>query len=302
MNLKKQKLKIPDGWQEVKSDFEKNYSYYVSPNGIIYDLLPESQLLVSRVDGSTIPIEFEQSIDEIYCKYQEIKKTLPDVVLMYEMKKDLYIFGTDGEQVAETIGLPKEDDTLIDGEKICVCRFPIEKESIYTAMLNDRGWNLAVSKPYDFDLGEQSERYIKKTVGRETPVQSWPAGRIDYLYSGGVGYSAEYTTADFANKVMDSLDCGEPIYITQYTNDSGKTFVKCVHNCREVSPYLSNIKMAEAYKDVNDFCLKQGIKTKEISCGAKKSVREQLNAYRQCREPSDNVVKSQVKNRESLER
>ena len=293
MNLKKQKLKIPDGWQEVKSNFEKNYSYYVSPNGIIYDLLPESHQLVSRVDGSTIPIEFEQSMDEIYCKYQEIKKTLPDAVLMYEMKNDLYIFGTDGEQVAETIGLPKEDDTLIDGEKIRVCRFPIEKESIYTAMLNDRGWNLAVSKPYDLELGEQSERYITKTVGRETPVQSWPAGRIDYLYSDGVGYSAEYTTVDFANKVMDSLECGESIYITQYTNEYGRTFTKCMHHCREVSPYLSNIKMAEAYKE---------IKTKEISCGAKKSVREQLNAYRQRQEPSDNVVKSQVKNRESLER
>ncbi len=264
-NYKKTKLKIPFGWQETKSDYEKNYSYYVSPSGIIYDLHPESRQLVSRVDGSTIELE-EQSMEEIYCEYQELKKTLPDTVLMYGMENELYILGADGERAAETLGLPKER-ILINGEKVPVCEIPYQHMEIFTSMLTDRGWDLVVSELY---VSEQSERYITKTKGREIPIKSWPAGRIDYLgYSGKVMETIEYTSANFEKEINDSLDCGRPIYITRYTNEEGKSFSKCPYHREELTPYIENIKRAELY----------AAREEQLSDEPKKSIRAQLSFY-----------------------
>ncbi len=286
-NYKKTKLKIPFGWQETKSYYEKNYSYYVSPSGIIYDLLPDSHKLVSRVDGSTIELE-EQSMEEIYCEYQELKKTLPDVVLVYGMENELYILGADGERAAETLGLAKEI-ILINGEKVPVCEIPYQHMEIYTSMLTDRGWDLVVSELY---VSEQSERYITKFKGREIPIKSWPAGRIEYIgYKGNVMETIEYTSANLEKEINDSLDCGRPIYIIRYTNEEGKRISNCLYHREELTPYLENMKRAELCES----------REKQSSDEPKKSIRAQLSFYNVAMNQNHTAV-SKEKTRKNEER
>ena len=179
-------------------------------------------------------------------EYCEIKKENPNAILFYQIGDFFELYGNNAVYMSDTFALSLTNRT-ISGEPVSMCSIPADKLSVYTDMLTDRGFDVAV---VSLENGERVTRNIV-SANKNDPVESYPVGRIDYLHTDGtVRESIEYTSEySFVKDIEEESYYGVPFRFYLYLDKGGNTinqsFISVLDtplNAYEIvdSPYLAD--------------------------------------------------------------
>ena len=206
---------------EVNGDYQN--IAHISPEGeVTYyeENLPQS--VTERIE-KVAKQEKEKStvLPESYQAYLAIKAESPDSILLYQMGDFFEAYAEDANAVAEALDLTQTTRAIDKNFRIAMVGFPDNRLETYLTMLNDRGYDVALSSVED---GERTTRNVI-SANKEDPVESKPIGRIEYLGSNGkVGESIEYTSPySFEKDIKEENYYGVPMNIVLYKDRDGNT-------------------------------------------------------------------------------
>mgnify|MGYP001217304593 CR=1 FL=1 len=193
-----------------KAEFDKKVQENSSNNHLRTEVLPPAE-----------KNEPEETADNFLEQYNEIKAQNADSLLLYQVGDFFECYGEDAKTVAQALDLHLTERTVAGSMKADMCGFPKHRLETYLNMLNDRGFDVAVSS---VENGERSTATVVSTQ-KEDPVNSFPVGRIDYLHTDGtVRESIEYTSEyQFVKDIKDENYYGVPMEIYVYADKDGKT-------------------------------------------------------------------------------
>ena len=196
---------------------------HISPEGeVTYyeENLPQS--VTERIEKAAKQ-EKEKStvLPEFYQAYLAIKAESPDSIVLYQMGDFFEAYAEDAKVVSEALDLTQTTRAIDKNFRIAMVGFPDNRLGTYLTMLNDRGYDVALSSVED---GERSTRSVV-SANKEDPVESKPIGRIEYLGSNGkVGESIEYTSPySFEKDIKEENYYGAPMNIVLYKDGDGNT-------------------------------------------------------------------------------
>jgi N12 class adenine-specific DNA methylase len=171
-------------------------------------------------EESEKPAEKESSGNPVWDEYRSLKAQQPEDVLLYQTGDFFIVLGDDAEPVSQALDLMLTSRSLNAAERIPMCGVPVSRLETYINMLTDRGYGVAVA---DLDNGER--RVIRLSPQRDTPVESFPVGRIEYLGSdGNVGETIEYVNGtQLVKDIKDENHYGAPMRIVVYRQEDGST-------------------------------------------------------------------------------
>lgn len=194
-------------------------------------LISQAEGDLTRENGSDTLLLTEQTV-------KSIKAENPDAILLYQVGDFFELYGDDAAYVAEMFELTLMSKT-IDGERVPMCGIPSKQLTVCLNMLNDRGFDVALSTI------ENDERVTRLVVSqeKENPVESRPVGRIDYLGSNGaVRESIEYTSEyQFVKDIKDENFYGVPMVVVLYRDKDGKTISQDF--VAELDPPVQGLKL-----------------------------------------------------------
>ncbi len=194
------------------------------------DIAVDLQLFLEKLDAledaepEELPAEkqkFKETVSDIWQSYQALKQQHPDALCLNAVGAFYECYDKDAGIVAQALGLTitrREIPGL--AEKQRMTGIPENRLNTYIKMLNDRGYDVALS--YGEITDRQTEFHTSKN--KDAPVNSYPVGRIDYLGSGGaVGESNEFTNADeFIATIKNQNYYGVPMSIVVYRGADGE--------------------------------------------------------------------------------
>jgi len=165
--------------------------------------------------------EKESSGNPVWDEYRSLKAQNPEAVLLYQLGDFFIVLGDDAELVSKALELSLTNRALNANERIPMCGFPASRLNTYTDMLTDRGYGVVIA---DLD-GETRETKIIPSQHKETPIDSIPVGRIEFLGSNGtVGETVKYIDGDrFVKDIKDENYYGSPMRIVVYRQQDGST-------------------------------------------------------------------------------
>ena len=154
--------------------------------------------------------EKESSGNPVWDEYRSLKAQNPEAVLLYQLGDFFIVLGDDAELVSKALELSLTNRALNANERIPMCGFPASRLNTYTDMLTDRGYGVVIA---DLD-GETRETKIIPSQHKETPIDSIPVGRIEFLGSNGtVGETVKYIDGDrFVKDIKDENYYGSPMF------------------------------------------------------------------------------------------
>lgn len=212
--------------------------------------------LVSQAEGE--PTQ-DNHLSEFYRDYLAIKADNPNSLVLYQVGDFFEAYGEDAQKVAAALDLAMTSRAVSDSDRIPMVGFPQHRLEVYTNMLTDRGFDLAVST---VDGGECKVLSVVST-NKEDPVQSKPIGRIDYLHTDGrVRESIEYTSPyQFEKDIKEENYYGVPMKIVLYKDRNGTTipqdFISRLDPLQGVeiidSPYLKS-SLDIAKEIIDEYC------------------------------------------------
>ena len=192
--------------------------------------------------------------------YGEIRAENPNAILFYQVGDFFELYDNDAVYMSDTFALHLANKT-VDGERVPMCGIPSNRLEVYLNMLNDRGLDVAVCTL------ENGERVTRLVVSQEKldPTESYPVGRIDYLYTDGrVQESIEYTSEyKFVKDIREENHYGVPMTVVFYQDKDGKTIPQDfiaeldppVQGVRiEDFPIPENPLLEQAKQLIDEFC------------------------------------------------
>ncbi|MCM1295927.1 MAG: DEAD/DEAH box helicase family protein [Muribaculaceae bacterium] len=195
----------------------------LSPSYTFEDDLKEKVLAVVTPD-SIFSDDYISAIKEAglaeYLSREEDDESLvdrPQSIALYQVGDFYEMYGKDAELASEALELVLTSRT-VNGKRVPMCGIPAHRLSVYTNLLNDRGYDVIVH-----DDGREPLNIV--SLHKEAPVESRPIGRIDYLGSNGeVGESIEYTDPEqFLKDIKEENHYGVPMSIVLYKDKDGNT-------------------------------------------------------------------------------
>ena len=206
---------------EVNGDYQN--LAHISPEGeITYYVQNLPQSVVERIEQTAEREKAEKNtLPEFYQAYLEIKADNPNSIVLYQMGDFFEAYADDAKVVGEALDLTQTTRAVNNNTRIPMVGFPQHRLETYLTMLTDRGYDVAVNSL------ENGERITRSLVSgnKETPVESKPIGRIDYLGTDGkVGESIEYTSPyQFEKDIKEENHYGVPMCIVLYKDKDGNT-------------------------------------------------------------------------------
>ena len=278
-------LKVTERQPEEKAEYDLGFGYlgngltvwnraaevngdyptiaHISPEGeVTYyeENLPHS--VTERIEKAAKQ-EKEKStvLPEFYQAYLAIKAESPDSIVLYQTGDFFEAYAEDANAVAEALDLTQTTRAIDKNFRIAMVGFPDNRLETYLTMLNDRGYDVALSSVED---GERTTRNVI-SANKEDPVESKPIGRIEYLGSNGkVGESIEYTSPySFEKDIKEENYYGVPMNIVLYKDRDGNTIPHSflseldppVQGLEIIdSPYLPENALDKAKHLIDDFC------------------------------------------------
>lgn len=278
-------LKVTERQPEEKAEYDLGFGYlgngltvwnraaevngdyptiaHISPEGeVTYyeENLPHS--VTERIEKAAKQ-EKEKStvLPEFYQAYLAIKAESPDSIVLYQTGDFFEAYAEDANAVAEALDLTQTTRAIDKNFRIAMVGFPDNRLETYLTMLNDRGYDVALSSVED---GERTTHNVI-SANKEDPMESKPIGRIEYLGSNGkVGESIEYTSPySFEKDIKEENYYGVPMNIVLYKDRDGNTIP---HNFLSEldppvqgleiidSPYLTDTALDKAKQIIDDFC------------------------------------------------
>ena len=161
------------------------------------------------------------NLTPLYRSYLMIKEEHPDTIVLYQVGDFFEAYNDDAEKAAEALDLMLTSRPIGNDERAPLVGLPKHALETYINLLNDRGFDVTVSS---LENGERKTVTIV-SQNKETPVDSKPIGRIDYLGAGGkVRESIEYTSEyKFIKDIKEENYNGVPMEIYVYADKDGKT-------------------------------------------------------------------------------
>ncbi|MBR3596041.1 MAG: DEAD/DEAH box helicase family protein [Clostridia bacterium] len=161
------------------------------------------------------------NLTTLYRSYLKIKEEHPDTVVLYQVGDFFEAYNDDAKKIAEALDLMLTSRPIGNDERAPLVGLPKHALETYINLLNDRGFDVTVSS---LENGERKTVTIV-SQNKETPVDSKPIGRIDYLGAGGkVRESIEYTSEyKFIKDIKEENYNGVPMEIYVYADKDGKT-------------------------------------------------------------------------------
>lgn len=231
--------------EETRDDFERK----VQEN-------PLNDHLKVR-DSEVVPAPSEQKNQE----YLQTKEEYPDSILLFQNGDSFEAFHEDAKVIGNILGIAPSTQQLAETLEAPI-QIPEARLQLFLNLLNDRGYDVAVSTIED---GELVTRNIIST-SKDDPIESQPVGRIEYLGSNGeVGESIEYTSEyQFLKDIKEENFYGSPMSIVLYRNRSGETISQDFLSQLDPPPQGFKVEdfvpnperlMEQAKNLINDFCV-----------------------------------------------
>ena len=153
--------------------------------------------------------------------YLEIKADNSDSIVMYQMCDLFEAYADDAKTAVEALDLTQTTCAIDKNFRIAIVGFPQNRLETYLTMVNDRGYDVAISSLED---GERSIHSVVST-NKEDPVESKPIGRIEYLGSDGkFGERIEHTSPySFEKDIKEETYYGVPMNLVLYKDKDGGT-------------------------------------------------------------------------------
>ena len=196
-------------------------------------------------------------------EYLQAKFDNPGAIVLYRIGDFYEIMGDDAEKVAETLSLHLGSRSIMLDRRIPMCGFPEHKLEAYMDMLHDRAYDVVI-----FEDGK-SERI--STIFKDTPQETMPLARIDYLNDdGSIEMSTDFTyEGNFLRDVFEENGRGTPMHIVLYRDENGRTIpTNFVSEMKppypkvdiEESPFVLKNQEKEldrAKRLINEYCQKE---------------------------------------------
>ena len=154
--------------------------------------------------------------NELWQDYNRIREEQNGAIVLYQVGDFYEVLGEDAKVVAVALDIGLTTRNVGLPERVPMCGIPVNSNEAFITLLHDRGFDLVV-------VDEAGSTYPLPADHSQSPVESRPIGRIDYLaHNGYSAYSVEYTDVKrFLPDILDENHYGVPMSIVVYRDKDG---------------------------------------------------------------------------------
>ena len=197
---------------------EEAYEYYLQ---VVLPMTEQSVPQDTMLDAQVItnPAQDPEKHDHgnaLWQDYNRIREEQNGAIVLYQVGDFYEVLGEDSRIVAEALDIGLTSRNVGLPERVPMCGVPATSNETFINLLHDRGLDVAL-------VDEAGQLYPLPADHTQTPMESRPIGRIDYLaHNGYPAYSIEYTDVRrFVPDVLDENRYGVPMSIVVYRDKDG---------------------------------------------------------------------------------